>query len=86
MLELSNNYGNETGRDTIEIFSAGCQLCRHVIEDIQIGKCYGCNQIIYYINKMTDDIKRKIKDDDATSVPTIIIEDSIKVVGIPDLP
>jgi hypothetical protein len=71
---------------TIEIFSASCPLCSHVIEDIQIGKCQGCNQTIYDINKMTDDVKRKIKDYDVTSVPTIIIDGTIKVVGIPDFP
>jgi glutaredoxin 3 len=71
---------------TIEIFSASCPLCRHVIDDIQIGKCQGCNQTIYDTNKMTDDVKRKIKDYDVTSVPTIIIDGSIKVVGIPDFP
>jgi hypothetical protein len=71
---------------TIEIFSASCPLCKHVIEDVQIGKCQGCNQTIYDINKMTDDVKRKIKDYDVTSVPTIIIDGSVKVVGISDFP
>jgi hypothetical protein len=71
---------------TIEIFSAGCPLCRHIIEDIQIGKCQGCNQTVYDINKMTDEIKRKMKVYSITSVPTTIIDGSIKVVGIPDFP
>jgi hypothetical protein len=71
---------------TIEIFSAGCPLCRHIIDDIQIGKCQGCNQIVYDVNKMTDDIKRKMKEYSITSVPTTIIDGSIKVVGIPDFP
>lgn len=25
---------------TIEIFSANCPLCRHIIDDIQIGKVF----------------------------------------------
>jgi hypothetical protein len=28
---------------TIEIFSADCPLCKHLTDDIQIGKCEGCN-------------------------------------------
>jgi hypothetical protein len=71
---------------TIEIFSAGCTLCRHVTEDIQIGKYQGCNQTVYDINNMTDDVKRKMKEYGITSVPTTIIDGSIKVVGIPDFP
>jgi hypothetical protein len=35
---------------------------------------------------MTDDIKRKMKEYGVTSVPTTIIDGSIKVVGIPDFP
>ena len=71
---------------TIEIFSAGCPLCRHAIDDIQIGKCQGCNQTVYDMNKMTEEVKRKMKVYGITSVPTTIIDGSIKVVGIPDFP
>ena len=38
------------------------------------------------MNNMTDDIKRKMKEYEITSVPTTIIDGSIKVVGIPDFP
>jgi glutaredoxin 3 len=71
---------------TIEIFSAGCPLCRHIIDDIQIGKCQGCSQTIYDTNRMTEEVKRKIKNYGVTSVPTVIIDGGIKVVGIPDFP
>jgi hypothetical protein len=73
-------------RHTIEIFSANCPLCKHITEDIQIGKCKGCNQIVYDINHMTEEIKLKMKSYDVKSVPTTIIDGSIKVVGIPDFP
>jgi len=46
----------------IEIFSANCPLCKQITDDIQIGKCEGCKQLVYDINNMTDDIKRKMKD------------------------
>jgi protein-disulfide isomerase len=35
---------------------------------------------------MTDEVKRKMKDYGVTSVPTVIIDGDIKVVGIPDFP
>jgi hypothetical protein len=71
---------------TIEIFSADCPLCKHIIDDIQIGKCQRCNQTVYDVNKMTDEVKRKLKDYGITSVPTTIVDGTIKVVGIPDFP
>ncbi len=71
---------------TIEIFSANCPLCKHVTEEIQIGKCEGCNQIVYDINNMTDEIKTKMRGYEIKAVPTTIIDGKIKVVGIPDFP
>lgn len=70
----------------IETFSANCPLCRHIIDDIQIGKCKGCNQIVYDINNITDEIKLKLRDYSVKSVPTTIIDGKIKIVGIPDFP
>ena len=43
----------------IEIFSANCPLCKHITDDVQIGKCEGCNQIVY---DMTEEIKVKMRD------------------------
>lgn len=71
---------------TIEIFSANCLLYKHMTEDIQIGKCEGCNQTVYDVNNMTDDIKVKMKEYGIKAVPTTIIDGEIKVVGIPDFP
>jgi hypothetical protein len=73
-------------RHTIEIFSANCPLCKHIIDDIQIGKCEGCNQTVYDINNITDEIKFKMRDYGIKSVPTTIIDSKIKIVGIPDFP
>jgi hypothetical protein len=70
----------------IEIFSANCPLCNHVADDIQIGKCKGCTQIIYDVNNVTEDVKRKMKRFGVNAVPTTIIDGKIKVVGIPDFP
>ena len=43
----------------IEIFSANCPLCKHITDDIQIGKCDGCNQIVC---DMKEEIKVKMRD------------------------
>jgi protein-disulfide isomerase len=57
-----------------------------ITDDIQIGKCEGCNQIVYDINNMTEEIKVKMRDYGIKAVPTTIIDGKIKVVGIPDFP
>lgn len=59
---------------TIEIFSASCPLCKHITDEIEIGKCKGCNQTIYDVNKMTDEVKRKMREYSVTSVPTTIVD------------
>ncbi len=71
---------------TIEIFSANCPLCKHITDDIEIGKCEGCNQIVYDVNNMTEELKIMMKNYGVTAVPTTIIDGNIKVVGIPDFP
>ena len=43
----------------IKIFSANCPLCKHITDDVQIGKCEGCNQIVY---DMTEEIEVKMRD------------------------
>lgn len=54
----------------IEIFSSNCPLCRDVTDDIEIGKCQGCEHIIYNINNMTEGLKTKMKDYGLKAVPT----------------
>jgi glutaredoxin 3 len=71
---------------TIEIFSANCPLCKHITDDIEIGKCEGCNQIVYDVNNMTEEVKVKMKDYGVKAVPTTIIDGKIKIIGIPDFP
>ena len=67
----------------IEIFSANCPLCKHITNDIETGKCEGCKQIVYDVNKMTEEIKVKMKNYGIKAVPTTIIDGNIKVEGIP---
>jgi glutaredoxin 3 len=70
----------------IEVFSANCPLCKHITDDIEIGKCEGCKQIVYDVNNMTDSLKGKMRDYGVNAVPTTIIDGRIRVVGIPDFP
>jgi len=70
----------------IEIFSADCPLCKHVVDTVSVGKCADCNMIIHDTNKMDDKLKQAMKQYGVTSVPTVVIDGSIKVVGIPDFP
>jgi hypothetical protein len=77
---------NKKSHHIIEIFSGNCPLCKHITDDIEIGKWKGCNQIIYNINEMTDDLKLKMKEYNIKTVPTTIIDGNIRIVGIPDFP
>jgi tRNA U54 and U55 pseudouridine synthase Pus10 len=70
----------------IEIFSANCPLCKHITDDIEIGKCEGCKQIIYDVNKIAGELRKKMKEYNVKAVPTTVIDNEIKVVGIPDFP
>ena len=70
----------------IEIFSADCPLCKHVVDTVSVGKCADCNMIIHDTNKMDDKLKQAMKQYGVTSVPTVVIDGSIKVAGIPDFP
>lgn len=41
---------------------------------------------MYNVNRMDDDLKRRMRDYGINSVPTVIIDGEIKFVGIPDFP
>ena len=69
---------------TIEIFSADCPLCKNVIKDVENGKCPDCTEIIYDINKKTDEIEHKMKKYGITAVPTTVMDGKFKVVGTPN--
>lgn len=75
-----------TSGHTIEIFSADCPLCRHVVDVVELGKCAGCTEIVHDTNRMTDEVKAKMQDYGIDSVPTIVIDGEVKVVGTPDFP
>jgi len=53
---------------TIEIL---CPLCKHIIDDIEIGRCEDCKQIVYDLNNMIEYIKTKMKNYGIKAVPTV---------------
>jgi protein-disulfide isomerase len=55
-------------------------------DDVEIGKCEGCSQMIYDVNDMTDEVKRKMRRYGIKAVPTAVIDGGIEIVGIPDFP
>jgi hypothetical protein len=61
----------------IEIFSANCLLCRPITDDIEIGKCEGCKQVVYDVHNMTEDLKLKMRDYDVKAVPSTVIDGNI---------
>jgi glutaredoxin len=78
-----NETKSKKPHHTIEIFSSNCPLCKRVTDVIEIGRCQGCKQVVYNLNKMTDNIRLKMKNYSITAVPTTVIDGEIKVVGIP---
>ena len=65
----------------IEIFSANCPLCKHIIDDIQIGKCELCNQIVYDVNNITEDVRLKMKKYSVKAVPTrVLLMEKLKLL------
>ncbi len=70
----------------IEVFTAGCLLCRTALEMVEVGKCASC--VLTERNLVTEDplVLRKAKEFDVRVVPTIVIDGKIKVEGKPDFP
>jgi hypothetical protein len=58
---------------TIEIFSINRPLCRHVIYDVQIGKCEGCSQIVNDVNNMTEELSAKMKEYGVKAVSQLLL-------------
>ena len=66
----------------IEVFSAGCLLCVGVVNEIEAGKCNGCQLTIHDVSEDID-LARKYG---VTVVPTVVIDAEVKIEGRPDIP
>ena len=66
----------------IEVFSANCPLCSEVVDEIEAGRCAGCQLIVYNLPDNLDLARRY----GVRAVPTVIIDSEVKIEGRPDIP
>lgn len=59
-------------------------FCKRTINIIEAGKCYGCKLIVYDLSNVNEEIIKKIREYKINSVPTIIIDGKIKIIGLPN--
>lgn len=81
-MELKNRVTRKKGKH-IEVFSDGCPDCIDHINNVEVGKCAGCKLEILSINDNSDLITKKKILYKITTHPTTIIDQEIKVEGIP---
>ena len=67
-----------------EIFSAGCELCKNAIEILRNNICEKCEIVEYDLQSpIQEEIQEKIKKYDIKAVPSIIVDEEHKIIGIP---
>ncbi|KKN19027.1 hypothetical protein LCGC14_0949870 [marine sediment metagenome] len=66
-----------------EIFSAGCDLCKNAIEILRNNISEKCEIVEYNLqNPIQEEIQEKMKKYDIKVVPSIIVDEEHKYVGI----
>ncbi len=65
----------------IYVFSGDCKICNDTVRTVEVGKCKDCKLEVIDVNLESN--KDKMKRYRITSVPSIVIDDKIKVVGTP---
>jgi|SRR2546422_6272427 len=66
----------------IVVFSGDCPLCNEVVSEIEAGKCASCQLTIYHLSED----RAVAKEFGVRVVPTVIIDDEVKIEGRPDIP
>jgi len=66
----------------IEVFSGGCPLCVEVVNEIEAGKCAGCQLKVHDISESVE-LARTYG---VKVIPTVVIDDEVKIEGPPDIP
>lgn len=67
-----------------EVFSAGCELCKNAIEILRNNVCENCEIVEYSLKiPIKEEVREKIKKYDITTVPSIIVDEEHKYIGIP---
>ncbi|MHA1983110.1 MAG: thioredoxin family protein [Candidatus Hodarchaeales archaeon] len=67
----------------IQIFTDNCSICEKHKINVEIGKCAGCKLDVFVINGESEIIQEKIKKYSVSVHPTTIIDEEIKVEGLP---
>ncbi|HII41067.1 MAG TPA: thioredoxin family protein [Thermoplasmata archaeon] len=68
----------------IEVFTAGCPLCRSTLGMVEIGKCASCLLIERDLAKPDVRVHRLARKYGIRAAPTIVVDGKIKVEGKPD--
>jgi len=74
-------------RHDIEVFTAGCHLCKETMEIVQKAKCGECTVTEYNIlQKCESEIcLKKAKEYGIKAVPTIVVDRKIAIEGKPTI-
>lgn len=65
----------------IQIFSGGCGLCRDAVDMVEVGKCKDCEMEVLDVDDTRNSLL--VKRLGITAVPSIVIDERTKVVGLP---
>ena len=66
----------------IQVFTGNCPLCSEVVDEIEAGKCSGCELAVYSVSENLV----LAREHGIRVVPTVIIDGEIKIEGHPDIP
>ena len=66
----------------IEVFSGNCPICKTIVDEIEAGRCAGCQLIVY---KLSENLELA-RNYGVRVVPTIVIDGEVKIEGRPDIP
>lgn len=72
------------GPHVIEVFTAGCPLCRATLGIVEIGKCASCILIERDLSRPDATVRRLAEEYGIRAAPTIVVDGRVKVEGKPD--
>lgn len=66
-------------RRTIEIFTAGCQVCEEAVRKVKGLACKDCEIIVYNLNEPCDsgECLEKVKTYNITRIPAVFVDGNI---------
>lgn len=81
-MEIETNIGRKKGKH-IQVFSDGCPDCLDHIANVEVGKCAGCKLEVFLVDENSVPLKEKLNKYSIKAHPTTIIDEEIKVEGLP---